>query len=658
MLAQRAENHMSETWVQTPEHKQLERLYERPRGWLGWLVSTNHKDIGLRYIVTAFTFFGLAGILALLMRLQLAFPENRFIGPDLYNQLFTVHGTTMMFLFAVPVMEGIGIYLVPLMVGTRNVAFPRLNAFGYFIYLIGGILLYAALFLNTGPDTGWFSYVPLSGPQYSSGKRVDIWAQMITLTEISALVGGVQIITTVFKQRAPGMSLNRIPLTVWAQLVTAFMILFAMPSIMVASGLLAMDRLTNVNTHFFNPAEGGDALLYQHLFWFFGHPEVYIIFIPATGFVSAIVVAFARRKIFGYLAMVLSLIATAFIGFGLWVHHMFATPVPALGQSFFTGSSMMITIPSGIQVFCWLATLWGGKPQFKTPLIWVLGFIALFVLGGLTGVMLASVSLDLQVHDTFFVVAHFHYVLIGGAVFPLFGAIYYWFPKWTGRMLNESLGKLHFWLFFIGFNLTFFPMHILGLHGMTRRIYTYVAGTGWGNLNLLATIGAGTMGLSVLVFVANVAWNRKRGKIAGANPWGAGTLEWATASPPAAYNFLYLPTVQSRYPVWDGRATPIITGLSTTKREVLTTSIFDAEPDFRYELAPDSIWPLALAIVVGGSFIGAIFHPWAIPIGAALTLIVLVLWFWRGNEPQFITKELEPTPAQPSREVLLKAQSP
>ena len=324
---------------EVPEHEILERLWSAPRGLLGWLVSTNHKDIAKRYIITAFVFFGLAGVLALLMRLQLAKPENHFLGPDLYNQIFTVHGTTMMFLFAVPVMEGMALYLVPLMVGTRNVAFPRLNAFGYYMYLFGGILLYTGLFLNVGPDTGWFSYVPLSGPQFSAGKRVDIWAQMITLTEISALVGAVQVITTVFKQRAPGMSLNRIPLFVWAQVVTAFMIIFAMPSIMLASGVLAMDRLAHVNTHFFNPAEGGDALLYQHLFWFFGHPEVYIIFIPATGFVSMIVETFSQRRAFGYIPLVLSLIATGFIGFGLWVHHMFATPVPMLGRSFFSGSA-------------------------------------------------------------------------------------------------------------------------------------------------------------------------------------------------------------------------------------------------------------------------------------------------------------------------------
>src|SRR3954453_20555819 len=358
------------------EPRALDLTWRRRPGLLGWFETTNHKDIAIRYIITAFIFFLLAGILAFLMRLQLAFPENTFIGPDLYNQFFTVHGTTMMFLFAVPITEAFGLYFVPLMVGTRNVAFPRMNALGYYTYLAGGILLYVGLFLNIGPDTGWFSYVPLSGPQFSPGKRVDFWAQMITLTEIAALVGAVEIIVTVFKQRAPGMSLNRIPIFVWAQVVTSFMIIFAMPAVMVASGFLAMDRLAHVNTHFFNPAEGGDALLYQHLFWFFGHPEVYIIFIPATGFVSMIVETFSGRRAFGYTALVLSLIGTAFIGFGLWVHHMFATPLPVLGQSFFTGASMMIAIPNGIQIFCWLATLWYGKVQLKAPMLFVLGFFA------------------------------------------------------------------------------------------------------------------------------------------------------------------------------------------------------------------------------------------------------------------------------------------
>jgi cytochrome c oxidase subunit I+III len=628
-------------------HHPLERLWGRAPGFIGWLCSTNHKDIGLRYIVTAFIFFGLAGILALLMRIQLAFPELHFIGPDLYNQIFTVHGSTMMFLFAVPVMEGIAIYFVPLMVGTRNVAFPRLNAFGYFAYVAGGLLLWGGLFTNTGADVGWFAYVPLSGPQFSPGHRVDVWADMITLTEISALVGAVQVITTVFKQRAPGMSLNRLPMFVWAQVVASFMVIFAMPSVMIASGFLAMDRLAHVNTHFFNPAEGGDALLYQHLFWFFGHPEVYIIFIPATGFVSTMIETFSGRRIFGYTALVLSLIATAFIGFGLWVHHMFATPLPNLGRSFFTASSMMIAIPNGVQLFCWIATLWSGPrlrraARIPTPLWFVLGFFFIFMMGGLTGIILASIPLDIQVHDTYFVVAHFHYVLIGGAVFPLFGAFYYWFPKWTGRMLNESLGRWNFWTLFFGFNIAFFPMHILGLKGMTRRIYTYVAETGWGNLNLLATIGAGIIGVSVLLFLINVFVSRKRGDSAEANPWFAPSLEWAIPSPPPAYNYYFLPTVRGGHALWENpEEQPVVVGLSTEKREVLNTTIMDAEPEHRYELAVDSIWPVVLAIVVGLTMTWFIFSPWAIPGGAFASMLVLWAWFWRGTEPKHLIESAE-----------------
>jgi len=625
--------------------RELSPVWTRPPGLIGWLCSTNHKDIGRRYIITALIFFGLAGLLAAAMRIQLAYPENHFLGPDLYNQFFTVHGTTMMFLFAVPIMEGLGLYFVPLMVGTRNAAFPRLNAFGYYTYLGGGLLLWGGLLVNAGADAGWFAYTPLSGPDYSPGHRVDLWADMITLTEISALAGAVVTLTTVFKQRAPGMSLNRIPLFVWSQVVTSLMIIFAMPAVMLVTAYLAMDRLAHVNTHFFNPAEGGDSLLYQHLFWFFGHPEVYIIFIPATGMVSMIVETFSGRRVFGYPVMVLSLIATAFIGFGLWVHHMFATPIPLLGRSFFSAASMMIAIPSGIQIFCWIITLWTGQPRLRVPLLFVCGFILLFVLGGLTGVMLASVPLDLQMHDTYFVVAHFHYVLIGGAVFPLFGALYYWFPKWTGRMLNESLGKWNFWMLFVGFNLTFFPMHILGLHGMTRRIYTYVAETGWGNLNLLATIGAGIIGVSVLLFVVNVATALWRGVFADANPWLAPSLEWAIASPPPAYNFYHLPSVSDAEPLWHSpEEKPVVVGLSTEKREVLNTTIIDAVPEPRYELATDSIWPLVLGIVVSLTMTFVIFTPWAIPGGMFCSLVVLYAWFWRGNEPKFIVEAAKPRP--------------
>ncbi|HEX3402328.1 MAG TPA: cbb3-type cytochrome c oxidase subunit I, partial [Acetobacteraceae bacterium] len=431
--------------------RQLERVWGTPASLWGMLATVDHKRIGRRYIATAFIFLAMGGVLAMLMRLQLAGPERRFIGPDRYNQIFTMHGANMMFLFAVPVMEAMAVYLVPLMIGTRNIAFPRLNAFSYWIYLAGGILLWVAFALDMGPDVGWFAYVPLSGPQYGAGKRADIWAQMITFTEIAALAVAVEIVVTVLKQRAPGMSLDRIPLFVWAMLVTSFCVIMAMPAIMVASTSLILDRL--VGTHFFNPAEGGDVLLWQHLFWFFGHPEVYIIFLPAVGMISSILPTFARRPIFGYLPLVLALIATGILAFGLWVHHMFATGLPRLGESFFTASSMAIAIPNGVQIFCWLATLALGRPVLRTPMLFVLAFFFTFIIGGMTGVMVASVPLDTQVHDTYFVVAHFHYVLIGGAVFPLMGAIYYWFPKLTGRMMGERCGRWVCGLVFVGFNL-------------------------------------------------------------------------------------------------------------------------------------------------------------------------------------------------------------
>jgi len=611
---------------------ELEKTWAQPPGLWNWIRSVDHKSIGKRYIVTAFIFFVLAGLQAATMRAQLSRPENHVLGPDAYNQFFTVHGLTMMFLFAVPIMEAMGLYLVPLMIGARNVAFPRLNNYGYWVYLAGGLFLYIAFFLNTGPDVGWFGYVPLSGPQFSPGKRADVYAQSITFTEIAALVGAVELIVTIFKNRAPGMSLNRMPLYVWAMLVQAFMVLFAMPWVATATQFLAMDRL--VATHFFNQAEGGDALLWQHLFWFFGHPEVYIIFIPALGFVSSIVATFTRRPIFGYPVMVLSMVATGFLGFGLWVHHMFATGIPQLGESFFTGASMMIAIPSGIQIFCWIATIWSGRPRFTVPFLFVLGFVVLFIIGGFTGVMLASVPFDQQVHDTFFVVAHFHYVLIGGAVFPLFAAFYYWFPKITGRMLSERLGRWNFWLFFIGMNLTFFPMHQLGLEGMPRRVYTYLPETGWGDLNLLASIGAVIIAISMLIFVINVAGSLRNGVLAGDDPWGGETLEWATSSPPRHYNFTHIPVVASRAPMWEeGPELPVVTGLRTDVRDTLVTTLLDAQPDSKHRHPNPSIWPFLTAIATTILFVTLIFTPWGAVIGTPLLLLALLGWGWpRGIE--------------------------
>src|SRR6201747_1871582 len=573
----------------------LADTWRTPPGIWAALSTVDHKIIGRRYIVTAFAFLILGGILALAMRIQLARPEARFIGPDRYNQIFTMHGTNMMFLFAVPVMEAMAVYLIPLMVGTRNIAFPRLNAFSYWMFLAGGALLWIAFALDMGPDVGWFAYVPLSGPQYAAGKRADMWAQMITFTEVSALAVSVEIVVTIFKQRAPGMSLDRIPLFVWSMLVTSFVVILAMPAIMIASTSLILDRL--IGTHFFNPAEGGDVLLWQHLFWFFGHPEVYIIFLPAVGMVSPMVATFARRPVFGYLALVMALIATAILAFGLWVHHMFVTGLPRLGESFFTASSMAIAVPAGIQIFCWLATLWDGRPVFKTPLLFVIGFIVTFVIGGLTGVMVASVPFDTQVHDTYFVVAHFHYVLIGGAVFPLLGAVYYWFPKITGRMMSERLGRWVAGLIFTGFNVSFFSVHILGLQGMPRRIYTYQADMGWGGLNLFVSLSAVVLAAGFLLFFVDALRCIRSGALAGPNPWDAATLEWATTSPPPSYNFAYIPVVTSANPLWEERgAIPVASGLSADRRELVISTLAEARPQARESSPPNSIWPLWAAI--------------------------------------------------------------
>jgi cytochrome c oxidase subunit I+III len=627
------------------EAKALDETWSDPPGFFGWFCPVNHKTIAKRFIVTTLVFFAGGGLMAATMRMQLARPDNNLVGPDMYNQLFTMHGTTMMFLFAVPVMQAMGTYLLPLMLGSRNVAFPRLNAYAYWIFLFGGLTLFGAFLTNTGPDAGWFSYVPLAGPDFSPGKRIDFWAQMITFTELSALVEAVVIITTVFKLRAPGMTLNRIPLFVWATLVTAFMVLFAMPAVMLASTALIMDRL--VGTHFYNPAEGGDALLWQHLFWFFGHPEVYLIFIPGLGFLSAIIPTFARRPIFGYTAMVLSLIATAFLAFGLWVHHMFAANLPELGKSFFTAASMLIAIPTAIQIYCWLATLWTGRLNFKTPLLFVLAFFFILILGGMTGLILASVPLDLQVHDTYFVVAHLHYVLIGGAVFPLFGAFYYWFPKIIGRMMSEGLGRVSFWLMFIGFNLAFFPMHLLGLHGMPRRVYTYQAGMGWDNLNLLSTIGAVTLALGILVTLINAVRSALAGQLAPANPWGGGTLEWATDSPPRPCNFHAIPVVFGRDPIWQpppSGSPSHVSGLAADSREQLVTTVLDAMPSHRMTMPSPSPWPFLSAVATTILFIGSIFTPWAVVWGSIPVAAGLIMWFWpkRDETAQDLALEKRP----------------
>jgi len=616
----------------------LDLTWRRPPGIIGWLATVDHKEIGRRYILTALAFLALGGVLALAMRLQLAKPDSALIGADRYNQLFTMHGSTMMFLFAVPVMEGVAVYIIPLMLGTRSTAFPRLNAFSYFMYLFGGLMLWIAFVLNVGPDMGWFAYTPLSGPEFSPGKRADVWAQMITFTEVSALAAAVVLVCTILKARAPGMTLARMPLFAWAMLVQAAMIIFAMPAVALCSSMLISDR--TLGTNFYNAAEHGDALLWQHLFWFFGHPEVYIIFIPATGFVSEITATFCRRPVFAHAVVVLALISTGILAFGLWVHHMFATGLPRVGYSFFTAASMSVSIPTGLQIFCWLATIWDGRPRFQVPMLYVVGFIVTFVIGGLTGVMVAAVPLDLQLHDTYFVVAHFHYVLIGGAVFPLLGILTFWYPKITGRMMDETLGKIGFWMLFLGFQLAFFPMHWSGMLGMPRRVYTYPAGLGLEIPNMLSTVGAFVVALAVVLFVVNGVMSLYRGVIAGPNPWGATTLEWLTSSPPPVYNFAHIPVVESETPLWDAPEGefPVVTGLRVDQKEMLLTTVVAAAPDTREPVPEPSLWPFISACAVGVVFVTSIFSAWAVAVGVIPCFIALTAWFW----PKELKRNPEP----------------
>jgi cytochrome c oxidase subunit I+III len=622
--------------------ERLDRAWRRPAGLAGWIMATNHRSVGLRYMVTAFVFFAFAGVLGILMRIQLAYPNLHFLSPEAYNQVFTMHGATMMFLFAVPMMEGLGIYFVPLMIGARDMVFPRLNAFGYWVYLLSGLTLYWALLTGSAPDGGWFAYVPLTGPGYSPGAGMDYYVTAITFLEIAALVAAVELVVTILKVRAPGMSMSRAPVFVWSILVMALMIIFAMPALILASVMLGLDRL--VDTHFFNPAAGGKPLLWQHLFWVFGHPEVYIIAVPGFGLISTILPTFCRRPLVGYNLVVLSTIAIGFLSFGLWVHHMYATGINLTSLYLFAAASMMIAVPSGIQVFAWIATVWRARALvFATPMLFILGFLVIFTLGGLTGVMVASVPLDFQVHDTYFVVAHFHYVLIGGAVFPLFAAFYYWFPKVTGRLLGEATGKASFWLMFVAFHVTFFPMHQLGLEGMPRRIYTYLPGLGWDELNLLATVGAIGFAAGVLLTFGNAAHALLFGRRAPADPWQAGTLEWATTSPPPNYNFQRIPVVRSRAPLWeqddldtdDPELSAILDSLEDSPRglrETIGTTIVDARADFRAVLAGPSTWPLWLALAVALVFIGSMVHLVLVPIGGLLAYLCMIGWLFPRRE--------------------------
>jgi len=521
-----------------------------------WLTTTDHKLIGVMYIVTGFFFFLVGGMEALLIRTQLAQPDGKVLSPEQYNQIFTMHGVTMIFLFVMPTLTGFGNYIVPLMIGARDMAFPRMNAFGYWILIFGGIFMQSSFLLGQAPNGGWFNYAPLNettcgihAALCTPGMNDDFWILGILMLGISSIAGALNFVVTILKLRAPGMSINRMPLFTWMQLVTSFLLLFALPSLTAAAVLLLLDR--HLGTNFYKYAFGGDPLLWQHLFWSFGHPEVYILILPVFGIISEVLPVFSRKPIFGYTFIAWSGVAIGFLSFTVWAHHMFAVGLPSVAQAFFATSTTLIAIPTAVKIFNWLATITFGKLNLKVPMLFALGFVGMFLIGGLNGAALAVVPFDYQVTDTYFVVAHIHYVLFGGSVFGIFAGIYYWFPKITGKMLGERLGKWQFWLMLIGMNLTFFPMHMLGLLGMPRRYYTYAANLGWNDLNALASLGAFIIGLGVIVFLYNFFMSLKNGEKASDDPWDAFTLEWDTSSPPKKYNFLELPIVRSRRPFYD-----------------------------------------------------------------------------------------------------------
>ncbi len=518
-------------------------------GLLAWVASVDHKQIGIMYMLAAAVFFGCGGLEALLMRVQLAVPNNHFLSPEAYNQIFTMHGTTMIFLVVVPLLIGMGTYLVPLMIGARDMAFPRLNAFGFWVFVFGGLLLYFSFLAGGAPAAGWFSYAPLSELPYSSSAGVDYWALGLLAVGVGTVAAGINFIVTTLTLRAPGMTIRRLPLFVWMTLVNSVLIIMAIPIFNAALVMLLIDR--QLNAHFFTPASGGSALLWQHYFWAFGHPEVYIMVLPAFGIISEVIPVFSRKPIYGYEFIAGSTVAIAFLSFAVWAHHMFAVGLGHLFDLAFAAGSMLIAVPTGIKIFNWIATMWGGTIRFTVAMRFAAAFIVMFTIGGLSGVSFAIVPIDWQMTDSYYVVAHMHYVLFGGTLFALFAGVYYWFPKIAGRMLSERLGRIHFWLTFIGFNLTFMVQHILGMLGMPRRVFTYPDLPWWGSLNMVSTIGAFTLLAAMLIFAWNLIVSLRSGEIAGDNPWEAWTLEWATSSPPSVENFISVPPVRGRRPLWD-----------------------------------------------------------------------------------------------------------
>ncbi len=612
----------------------LEELWKGEPGIIGWLSTVDHKKLGVRYIVTAFAFLILGGIEALVMRLQLAGPEMHLLTPEQYNQLFSTHGVTMIFLYAFPILSGFSIFLWPLILGTRDLAFPRLNSLSYYVFLFSGLFMYAGFLVGQGPNDGWFNYVPFAERPYSPGLNQDIYSLGMIFFGVSTSLGSANFVATFLKTRAPGMSIARVPIMTWGTLTASAANLLVVPAVSLAFLLLWFDR--QFGMHFYNVGSSGQPLLWQHLFWMFGHPWVYAIVLPAMGMVHEGLPTFCRRPLVGYTPVALSTVATMILGFGVWVHHMFATGLPNLGLSFFSGASIIIVIPSAVAVFAWVATIWTGRPVITTAFLFFASMIVLFTIGGVSGFMTASVPVDWQLTDTYFVVAHIHYVLIGINVFPVCGAVYYWFPKFTGRMLDERLGRWNFWVMFVGFNLGFLPMHLTGLLGMPRRVYTYPAHMGWTTLNLITSIGAFVFAIGVLLLIVNVVVSLKRGVRAGPNPWDGYSLEWSTSSPPPSYDFAVIPTVASRYPLWEGRmqddevlsASDQGTPLDHSK-EMLVTSSLDADPTLIMKMPEDSLTPFFLAVFMTVLFVGLLLRFWWLAgLCAAGCVLCLIVWTW------------------------------
>jgi cytochrome c oxidase subunit 1/cytochrome c oxidase subunit I+III len=619
--------------------ERLERIWTERSGVFGWLTTTDHKRIGILYFFTALVFFGAGGVEALLIRTQLIGPNQQLLSPEAYNQVFTMHGITMIFLFVIPMTTGaFGNYLLPLMIGARDMAFPRMNALSYWIYVASGLFMYVGLLLGKAPDAGWFNYVPLADKQYSPTAGIDFYCLGIIFNGISSTLASANFIVTIFKLRAPGMSLNRMPLFCYAFLAVSFALIFALPALSAATILLELDR--RLGFQFYNVAHGGEPLMWQHLFWIFGHPEVYIIILPAFGIATSIIPTFVRRRMVAFPLVAMSEILVAFIGFGVWAHHMFAVGLPMVTAIYFAAASLIIVIPSAIQLFAWITTILTGTPIFKTPLLYIIGFIVLFIIGGLSGVMFAAIPFDQQTTDTYFVVAHFHYVIFGAAVFPILGGMFYWFPKVTGRLYHEGLGQLSFWMTFTGTMVTFFPMHIVGLLGMPRRNYTYEPGLGWTALNLIETLGSYVLAAGLLLLVGNLVVSRFRGAPAGNDPWGGDTLEWATTSPPPAYNFAVVPKISSPYAMWDTDdreedQRKLARGEMTLEQghETPASTTLDAHFDEVLEMPSDSPWPILLAGGMAGIFVMLLTGHWTTAL-VFLGVCAAVLAAWHRQEPQ------------------------